>query len=364
MTEKNKIAFIVCVNSKKYYDECIWYIDHLHIPPGYRADVICVTEVKSMAEGYNIAMKSSDAKFKIYLHQDVFIRNRFFLDEILHIFSLDKKIGMAGMVGGRDLPKDAIVYNKWNMGYAYCSNRAFTVPVLYYQDEKRRWMEADAIDGMLMATQYDIGWREDLMLGWDFYDISQSMEFLRNGFKIAIPFQKEPWCIHDCGHSKLAHYDQARQKILEEYQDFFSETFVPFYNEELQDIQKEIFKVLKSFILQNCWDKALEIRKAVQDSVIRDNDLQFALNLLDIYLAEKNICGQKRQFFTDSDLWNELQDKYDEIKFLMRRVEMVSDKEAAERLTELIKDEISVEAVRTIGGHSTVDTDHVMKAII
>ena len=35
-----------------------------------------------------------------------------------------------------------------------------------------------AADGLLLATQYDIDWREDLFENWHFYDISQCMEFL------------------------------------------------------------------------------------------------------------------------------------------------------------------------------------------
>lgn len=38
-------------------------------------------------------MKSSDAKYKIYLHQDVFILNKNFLFDLLYYFS-DKSTGM------------------------------------------------------------------------------------------------------------------------------------------------------------------------------------------------------------------------------------------------------------------------------
>lgn len=67
--------------------------------------------------------------------------------------------------------------------------------------------EAESIDGMLMATQYEISWREDLELG------------------VVIPFQNIPWCMHDYGCSKLTHYDEARRKVLAEYRDFFSDFF-------------------------------------------------------------------------------------------------------------------------------------------
>lgn len=54
--------------------------------------------------------------------------------------------------------------------------------IYLHQDENRhRVVDVTAIDGMFMATQYDISWREDLFDGWDFYDISQSCEFTRGG---------------------------------------------------------------------------------------------------------------------------------------------------------------------------------------
>lgn len=35
-----------------------------------------------MCAAYNLGMQSSDAKYKIYMHQDVFIRNEEFLADI------------------------------------------------------------------------------------------------------------------------------------------------------------------------------------------------------------------------------------------------------------------------------------------
>ena len=68
-----KIAFILCVNNELYYEECLWYINQLYVPEGYETDVICITDAESIAQAYNAAMESSDARHKVYLHQDVFI---------------------------------------------------------------------------------------------------------------------------------------------------------------------------------------------------------------------------------------------------------------------------------------------------
>ena len=43
-------------------------------------------------------------------------------------------------------------------------------------------IEVKGIGGLIMITQYDIPWRDDIFDGWHFYDASQSIEFIRKGF--------------------------------------------------------------------------------------------------------------------------------------------------------------------------------------
>ena len=79
------------------------------------------------------------------------------------------------------------------------------------------YLEVDAIDGYIMVTQYDIPWREELFDKWDFYDASQSMEFIRQGYKVVVPKMKNPWCVHDCGFISLGNYEEERKKYVQEY---------------------------------------------------------------------------------------------------------------------------------------------------
>ena len=55
-----------------YLDERVYYINKLEIPTEYEIDIITVRDADSMTSGYNAAMQTSDAKYKIYIHQDVF----------------------------------------------------------------------------------------------------------------------------------------------------------------------------------------------------------------------------------------------------------------------------------------------------
>ena len=86
MVDRNKICFILCTNDEQQLDECMMYLSLLHVPDGFSVDVVTVWDAKSMASGYNEGMCSSDAKYKIYLHQDTFIVEPFFLDKLIKIF--------------------------------------------------------------------------------------------------------------------------------------------------------------------------------------------------------------------------------------------------------------------------------------
>ncbi|MGN0277778.1 MAG: glycosyltransferase family protein [Lachnospiraceae bacterium] len=214
MKEK-EICFIICTNNKMYADECIYYINHLYIPDGYTIDILTVEDAKSMTAGYNEAMNYSTAKYKVYLHQDTFIINTDFIQDILNIFRSNNQIGMIGVIGTPRLPENGIMWDAKRYGMIY-EQHIYETVMLSNQCEKSL-EEVQAIDGLMMVTQYDIPWRSDLFAKWDFYDCSQSLEFIKKGYKIVIPKMQRPWCVHDCGFLNLSDYETEREKFVQEY---------------------------------------------------------------------------------------------------------------------------------------------------
>lgn len=217
MNEK-KFCFIMCVNRDDYREEALLYISLLRVPEGYEIQVLTVEQATSMTAGYNEGMAASDAKYKIYLHQDVFLLKPDFMQRILDIFQRNETIGMIGMVGVKRLPEDGIMWNGVRCGNLYGAGKLL--------QEKRKdaivpvtgpWQEVDVVDGLLMATQYDIVWREDILKAWDFYDVSQCLEFHKRGYQVVVPYMEEAWCYHDCGFVNLANYDRERTIFLKEY---------------------------------------------------------------------------------------------------------------------------------------------------
>ena len=60
-------------------------MNHLIVPDGYVTDLLTIKEASSMTEGYCEAMSQTDAKYKIYMHQDVLILNRNIIKDLLFI---------------------------------------------------------------------------------------------------------------------------------------------------------------------------------------------------------------------------------------------------------------------------------------
>lgn len=208
------IAFISCVNNEEEYNECQYYLNKLYVPESFHMEMIAVRGADSMAGGYNEGMRRSNAKYKVYLHQDVFIKNADFIRNILDIFSSDRGIGLLGMVGnsGEKLKSNAVITD-WDVGKV--EDNLYSLNCIIPSEGACE--EVWAVDGLLLATQYDLPWREDLFDGWDFYDISQCMEFKKAGYKVAVPWQEEAWCYHDCSYTKLVKYCDYYEKFIEEY---------------------------------------------------------------------------------------------------------------------------------------------------
>lgn len=213
-----KICFIMCVNDELYEEECIRYIKRLHVPEEYEVQQLSVLGAKSMADGYNEAMQQTDAKYKVFLHQDVFIVYKNFIRDLLWIFDQDKEIGMIGMVGSPVMPAEGVMWADDRIGSLFTSNIKQAGPALIGQ-VKMPYEQVEAIDGLLMATQADLPWREDIFDGWDFYYVSQSMEFRKKGYKVVVPHMEIPWCLHDDGYVNLERYFKWRDVFLKEYGD-------------------------------------------------------------------------------------------------------------------------------------------------
>lgn len=203
--DDKKIAIITCVNNEELYEESMVYVRHLAMPEGMEVELIAVWQAVSMTSGYQEAMRSTNAKYKIYMHQDCFPCNRNLLLDIVRLFRSDASIGAIGVAGSGDLLAERPIWwcSERKYGAVYNKQAYEFMQVDEFGMVESPYVEVVAIDGVFMATQYDLPWRTELFTGWHFYDISQSREFINAGYKVIIPHQERPWVIHFAGKKVL-----------------------------------------------------------------------------------------------------------------------------------------------------------------
>lgn len=347
MPMTKSIAFIICVNDETYFEECLFYISRLRLPEDFVAEVYPVRQAGSIYQGYNLAMQHSEAEYKIYMHQDVFLIEQDMLLKFLELFEQNSKAGIAGVLGADTLSADRRFYRSWNQGNVIgCSEKK-----AFHNFLSAKPARTAALDGMFLMTRKDIPWREDVLSGWDFYDISQSLEFARKDCELWVLAGEQPWCIHDCGYLNLAGYDKAQEAFLEIYgQDLPDYTGQPpVYSEQYRQhfaLMMELKEQWKSLIFL---DKIPEVRATLEqtgDERFIDTEIVILKNILEI-LQEEAAEGisVKEGFLHGCHSFEQAQQKYLRTKFYLRRVKYAPDDIGT-------RPEVSAAAERIIGCHT------------
>lgn len=193
------------------------------MPEGFQAEICIVENAKSMTQGYNVACKSTNAKYKVYLHQDTFIFDRLFTIKLLDIFR-QNEYQLLGVAGCKQMPESGM----WGESKEKKYFSLLQDYILYVMDgtaeSSKRVEQVQALDGVLLATCEDVEWREDLFTHFHFYDISESVEYQKRGFKVGVLTDGQFGVLHEVSVNQKEHtipeYEKARKVFLEEYGEF------------------------------------------------------------------------------------------------------------------------------------------------
>lgn len=254
----NKIAFIICVLDEKQFETCISYINKLNVPSGFELEIVDIREKNNIAHAYNIGLGKTDAKYKVYIHSNTYIKNRNLIRDILDIFN-NEKIGLIGVVGAKRIPPSGVWWNDISKVGKVNLRRNDNIEHCYKNNNIiEKYEIVEAVDGLIMSTQYDIKWKEEIFDSLYFYDISQCLEFKKKGFEVVVPRQEEAWCIHDesinVDDNPQRTIEKYRKVFLEEYPDIISRNICStndlftFNKEEALKIINDNKKALESYV--------------------------------------------------------------------------------------------------------------------
>lgn len=341
------IAFIFCVNDETYFEECLFYINRLRLPREFTLEIYPVRGAESMYQGYNLAMQHSDAEYKVYMHQDVFLIEPDILLKLLDLFKQHPSAKLAGVLGADLLSEDRRFYRSWNLGNVIgCSEKK-----MFHNHLSEGPARAVALDGMFLMTAKDIMWREDALSGWDFYDVSHSLEFMREGCEIWVYAENRPCCIHDCGCLSLANYDKAQEAFLELYReylpDYSGQPLV--YSEEYCSrfsLMMELKEQWKSLLFLGKVQEVRVLCEQVWDERFVDTEMVILKNILEILKGEESEkIPAKDGFLYDCGSFEQARRKYLKTKFYLRRKKYAPDDVG-------VCPEISAAAKRVIRQHT------------
>ena len=96
--DENKLAVIIYKTTNSPIDAIKAMLESLNMPPGFLPTANIVGG-DNRWRAYNQAMRSNDAKYKIYIDDSVVILNKNILIDLIEIFKSDQNVGMIGCSG-------------------------------------------------------------------------------------------------------------------------------------------------------------------------------------------------------------------------------------------------------------------------
>ena len=276
--DSNKIAVIVSHPIGSHASSTMATVADLECPEGFHVDVIEIFDAVSTAAAYNEGMRSSDAKYKIYIRDGCRILRFDILREVISVFQSNPLIGILGTSGTKSIPTDALCLNSGRrIGQVHRGKSGEKNAGLQITDPYTTVM---AVDPYFIATQYDIPWREDLFRGDCFWETAQCMEFKRKGYHAAVigyPFASVEVPSDDYDWTPS---DQAI--FLDEYSgDIYPlvSIIIPTYNrpryfqEALESVLRQTYRNLDIFITDDS-DNTLT-KELIQPYLERDNRITY-----------------------------------------------------------------------------------------
>ncbi|GIP47420.1 hypothetical protein J53TS2_10110 [Paenibacillus sp. J53TS2] len=247
---KKKFSFIFVISDEEVYEESRCYLNRLRIPDGVEVEVHELRAVKNLPLALNHAMHRSDAKYKVYLQDYLFIVNPNFIEEVIKRFESSPELGIMGMVGTNHPSLTGKVFESYQLVGNIIEREAGTIQLKRFNGEFTKPIKL--LDGKILITQYDLPWREDILTSSEYLGESQSLEFTKSGFKAAVFNQNEDYFFYDPDFIELQDLSEPVQgKFLSEYYSLLFpkvSVLIPTYNrpyyfeQALQSVLTQTYK--------------------------------------------------------------------------------------------------------------------------
>ena len=222
MKKEKKVAFFVRKSDEALYRTCLESLQALHLPAGYEAELFTLAAGKPYAVQANKALALSDAKYKIYINDDMCLVQPRFFGELLAIFK-NAAVGMVGAGGSQSLPVDGNVLSSvYKRGAVYVpAEDGFSE--LRFGDATGKAADVRCILPSFFATQWDIFWDESYEKQY-YAVLAHCCAFEEEGRRIVVPLPKNIWCAYQVKDISFDGSEADRKKFFTRYHSYIDGT--------------------------------------------------------------------------------------------------------------------------------------------
>jgi glycosyltransferase involved in cell wall biosynthesis/CxxC motif-containing protein len=312
LINEDKICFICSYNDEVVLEESVKYIKALSTPRGIEIEIKFVNKNNSVTKAYNEIMNESDARYKVYLNESVFIINRNFIFDILKIFSENSKVGVLGLVGSKKASPEGGM-----LSYGKVYQTLNSLELTEFNAVSSSYQIVEFLEDILLVTDHDLSWREEVNNLE--YVQAQCLQFIESGFQVGVVNQETPWVIFDNNLHVNETELQVKHKNEVELQQIFANenekeklplvsVLIPTYNRPV------LFEVALKSALEQSY---ANIEVVIGDDSTNNETEQLIKKYLKKYSNIRYIKNERNlgQFDNDLMLFSEAKGEY--INFLM-----------------------------------------------
>lgn len=230
MREK-KLAFFVRKSDEVCYSACLESLQALHLPAGYEAELFTLAAESPYAAQANRALTLSDAKYKIYINDDVRLVRSQLIEELLAVFE-DVSIGMVGVLGSQSLPVDGnVLGSDYKRGVVYVPTGRDLSEMRFGEVSEEETADVRFVLPSFFATQMDLPWDEAYETQY-YAVLAQCRTFEESGSRIVASLAKDAWCAYQSRDISFDAEEADRAKFFAKYHPYLN----PLETEDAQTV--------------------------------------------------------------------------------------------------------------------------------
>lgn len=232
MKEKN-VAFFVRKSDEVRYAVCLESLQALHLPSGYEAELFTLTTERPYAAQANRAAELSNAKYKIYINDDVRLVRRQLIEDLLAVFE-DASIGMVGALGSQSLPVDGnVLGSSYKRGVVYVPTGRELSEMRFGEASKDDAADVRFLLPSFFATQTDVVWDEAYETQY-YAVLAQCRTFEESGSRIVVPLAQGAWCAYQSRDISFDAEEVDHAKFFAKYHPYL-------HPSEMEDAQTALY---------------------------------------------------------------------------------------------------------------------------